>query len=153
MLTDIFSPFAADTLCGVASLAETFPSFPVSGPFIHDVPGFQVPSDSVFSAELRPSSRALPPHLHFHNFSDVFSFIYCFNEPEPFQPSPSHDPRYRFHPCFLQDLISTVFQQAHPIAHHTILTDVNRYIDYCHLYYLYYYRRRMQMSIHKYVLF
>ena len=28
---------------GVAGLAETFPSLPVSGPFLHDVPGVQVP--------------------------------------------------------------------------------------------------------------
>ena len=38
----LFSPFAAVSLCGVAGLAETFPSFPVSGPFLPDVPGFQV---------------------------------------------------------------------------------------------------------------
>ena len=30
------------SLCGVAGLAETFPSFPVSGPFLPDVSGFQV---------------------------------------------------------------------------------------------------------------
>ncbi len=41
-----FSPFAAVSLFGVAALAETFPSVSVSGPFLLDVPGFQVPSDS-----------------------------------------------------------------------------------------------------------
>ena len=51
--------------------------------------------------------------------------IPSFNVPEPFQPSPSHDHRYRFHPCFLQDiLISPVFQQAHAIVHHTIIISV-----------------------------
>ena len=42
--------------------------------------------------------------------------------PEPFQPSPSHDHRYRFHLCFLKAiLISHVFQQAHPHgpSHHS----------------------------------
>ena len=55
-----FSPFATVSLCGVAALAETFPSFPVSGPFLPDVPGFQVPPDSVFPSQLWSSSRALP---------------------------------------------------------------------------------------------
>ena len=54
------SPFAAVSLCGVAGLAETFPSFPVSGPFLPDVPGFQVPSDSVLPPQLGYPSRALP---------------------------------------------------------------------------------------------
>ena len=54
-----FSPFATVSLCEVASLAETFPSFPVSRPFHPDVPGFQVPSDSVCPSQLRSSSRAL----------------------------------------------------------------------------------------------
>ena len=55
--------------------------------------------------------------------SDVFCFMYSFNVPEPFQPSPSHDHRYRYHPGFLQDLISPVFQQAHPHcpSHHSHL--------------------------------
>ena len=44
-----FSPFAAVSLFGVAGLAETFPSFSVSGPFLLDFPGFQVPSDSYIS--------------------------------------------------------------------------------------------------------
>ena len=45
--------------------------------------------------------------------------------PEPLQPSPSHDHRNQCHPCFFQDLlISQVSQQAHPIAHHTILMSV-----------------------------
>ena len=112
-----FSPFAAVSLCSVAGLADTFPSFPVSGPFLPDVPGFQVPPDSIFPPQLRSSSRALPLHLHFSNCSDVLGFVSSFHVPAPFQPSTSHDHRYRFHPCFRQDLlISLVFQQAHPIA-------------------------------------
>ena len=35
----------------------------------------------------------------------VFCFISFSNVPEPFQPSPSHDHHYRFHPRFLQDLM------------------------------------------------
>ena len=35
-----FSPFASVSLCGVASLAATYPSFSVNGPFLPDVPGF-----------------------------------------------------------------------------------------------------------------
>ena len=112
------SPFAAVSLCGVAGLAKTFPSTSVSGPFLIDVPGFQVPSDSVFPLQPRSSSRALPLHLHFCNGSDVFSFISSFNVsvsvcycipqcvwliagvctryvPEPFQPSSSRDHRYQ----------------------------------------------------------
>ncbi len=48
-----FSPFAAVFLFGVAGLAETFPSLSVSGPFLLDFPGFQVPSDSIFPSQLR----------------------------------------------------------------------------------------------------
>ena len=54
----------------VAVLAETFPSFSVSGPFFLDVPGFQVPSDSIVPPQLWSSSRALPLHLLFCNCSD-----------------------------------------------------------------------------------
>ena len=117
-----FSPFAAVSLCGVAGLAETFPSFSVSCPFLLDVLGFQVPSDCIVPLQLRSSSRALHLHLHFCNCSDVFNFISSFNVPEPFQPSPYHDHRYRIHLCFLQDIfISPVFQQAHAHcpAHHS----------------------------------
>ena len=39
-----FLTFAAVSLFGVAGLAETFPSFSISGPFLLDVPGFQAPS-------------------------------------------------------------------------------------------------------------
>ena len=85
--------------------AATFPSFPVSGPFLPDVPGFRVHPDSIFPPQLRSSSRALPLHLHFNNCSDVFSFISSFDVPEPFQPSSSHNHRYRFHLCFFQDLL------------------------------------------------
>ena len=106
----ICSPFAAVSLCGVAGLAETFPSFPVSGTFLPDVPGFQVPTDSIFPPRLRSSARAIPLHLHFDNCSDVFCFISSFDVHEPFQPSPSHNHRCRFHLCFLQYLlISLVF--------------------------------------------
>ena len=119
-----FSPFAAVSLFGVAGLAETFPSFSVSGPFLLDFPGFQVPSGSIFPSQLWSSSRALPLHLHFCNCSDVFSFTSPFDVSKPFQPSPSHNRRYRFHLCFFQDfLISPVFQQAHAHcpSHHSHL--------------------------------
>ena len=95
-----FSSFATVSLCEVVGLAETFPSFPACGPFLPDVPGFQVPSDSVFLPQLRSFSRVLPLHLHFCNCSDVSVsslLLTCPNQP-------SHDNRYRFHPCFLQDL-------------------------------------------------
>ena len=42
-IIEYFSPFAAVSLFGVAGLAETFPSFSVSGPFLLDVPGFGRP--------------------------------------------------------------------------------------------------------------
>ena len=110
-----FSPLAAVSQCGVAGLAETFPLFPVSRPFLPDVPGFHVPPDSIFPPQLRSSSRALPLHLHFNNCSDVFWFISSLDVPEPFQPSPSHNHRHRFHLCFFQDLlISPVFWKTHP---------------------------------------
>ena len=118
----IFSLFAAVFLCGVAGTAETFPSFSVSGPFLPDVPGFKVPSDSVFPWQHQSSSRALPLHLHFDNCSDVFCFISSFDVPETFQPSPSHDHRYQFHSCFLEYvLIYPVFQQAQPVANRVTL--------------------------------
>ena len=98
--TKSFSPFAAVSLFGVAGLAETFPFFSVGGPFRLDFPGFQVPSDSIFPSQLWSSSRALPLHLHFCNCSDVFSFTSPFDVSKPFQPSPSHNRRYRFHLCF-----------------------------------------------------
>ena len=100
-----FSPFAAVSLLGVAGLAETSPSFSVSGPFLLDFPRFQVPSDCIVPSQLRSSPRALPLHLHFHNCSDVFSFMSSFDVPEPFQPSPSHNCCYRFHLCLFQDLL------------------------------------------------
>ena len=62
-----FSNFAVVSLCGVTGLAETFPSFPVSGPFLPDVPGFHVHPDRIFPPQLRSSSMALPLHLHFDN--------------------------------------------------------------------------------------
>ena len=110
LIISIFSPFAAVSLFGVAGLAETFPFLSVSGPFLLDFPGFQVPSDSIFPSQLWSSSRALPLHLHFCNCSDVFSFTSSFDVSKPFQPSPYHNRRYRFHLCFFQDLlISPVF--------------------------------------------
>ena len=85
-----FSPFVAVSLFGVAGLAETFPSFSVSGPFLHDFPGFQVPSDGIAQPQLWSSSRALSIHLNFCNCWDVFSFISSYDLPEPFHPSPSN---------------------------------------------------------------
>ena len=86
-----FSPFAAVSLFGVAGLAETFQFFSVSGPFLLDFPGFQVPSDSIFPSQLWSSSRALHHHLYFCNCSDVLSFTSPFDVSKPFQPSPSHN--------------------------------------------------------------
>ena len=94
------SHFAAVYLCGVA--------IPVSGPFLPDVPGFQVPPDSIFPRQLRSSSRALPLHLHFDNCSDVFCFISCFDVPEPVQPSSFYNHRYGFDVCFKDLPISPV---------------------------------------------
>ena len=76
--------FATVSLFWVAGLAETFQSFPVSGPFLPDVPSFQVLPDSIFPPQRRSSSRARPLHLHFDNCSDVFGFISSFDVPEPF---------------------------------------------------------------------
>ena len=45
---------------GVAGLAETFPSFSVSGPFLLDVPGFQIPSDSIVPPQLWSSLGRFP---------------------------------------------------------------------------------------------
>ena len=86
-------------------------------PFLPDVPGFQVTSDSVVPSQLRASSRAIPLRLHFHNCSDVFCFIYSFNVPKPFQPSYSHDHRYQFNPCFLQDLRSSPVFRYYVMLH------------------------------------
>ena len=116
------SPFAAVSLCGVAGLAQTFPSLPVSGPFLPDVPCFQVPSDSVLPLQLWSSSRALRLYLHLQNWSDVFCFMSSFDVPKPFQPSLYHD--YQLNPCFLQDLlISPVLQRGHThcTSHHSHL--------------------------------
>ena len=44
----------------MAGLAETFPAFPISDPFLPDSPGFRVPPDSIFPPQLRSSSRPLP---------------------------------------------------------------------------------------------
>ena len=60
----------------------------IYGPLLSDVPGFQLPPDSIFPPQLRSSSTALPLHLHVDNCSDFFSCISSFDVPEPFQPSP-----------------------------------------------------------------
>ena len=123
-----FSPFAAVSLSGVAGLAETFPFFSVGGPFLLDFPGFQVPSDSIFPSQLWSSSRALPLHLHFCNCSDVFSFTSPFYVSKPFQPSPSHNRRYRFHLCFFQDfLISSFLRVASQSSVYIYTTDQSPY--------------------------
>ena len=51
-----------------------------SGPFIPDVPGFHVHSDSVLQSQTGSSSRALPLHLDFGNCSDIFCFISSIKE-------------------------------------------------------------------------
>ena len=61
-----FLIFAAIPLCEVEGLAGAFPSFPISG-FIYDLPGADVPSDSVIPSYHGSSSRALPLQLHFGN--------------------------------------------------------------------------------------
>ena len=71
-----FSPFAAVSLCGVAGLAQTFPSITVSGPFLLDTLRFHVSLDRVLPPQLWSSSRALPLHLHFDNCSDVLGFVH-----------------------------------------------------------------------------
>ena len=48
-----FSHFAAVSLCGVAGLAQTYPSPPVSDPFLPDLSGFHVPPDIVFPSRPR----------------------------------------------------------------------------------------------------
>ena len=55
-----FSHFAAVSLRGVAGFTDTFPSFPASGTFLLNVPGFQVPPGSIFQPQLWYFSRALP---------------------------------------------------------------------------------------------
>ena len=108
----MFSPFDAVSLCGVVG------RFPVSGPFLPGVPGFQY---YIYMSLLTLSFHrnfglplgALPLYLHFHNWSDVFSFISSFDVPKPLQHPPSHNHRYQFLPCFLQDLLmSPVFHKT-----------------------------------------
>ena len=87
---DVPQTFATVFLYGVAGHADTFPSFPVSGPFLPDVPGFQVPPDTV------PVSFHLNCGLPLGRFAsifilataDVFCIISSFDEPESFQHSP-----------------------------------------------------------------
>ena len=121
------SPFAAVSLCGVAGLAQTFPSLTVSGPFLPDAPFFHVPPDRILPPQLRSSSRALPLHLHFDNCSDVLGFVSSFDVAKPLQPSPSHNRRYLFHFRFLQDCLISFLRRSNrltPIAHRTILISV-----------------------------
>ena len=77
-----FLPLATVSLCRVAG--QTFPSLPVNGPFLPDLPGFQVPTDSFLQSQLWSSSKALPLHFHFNNCSDVFGFISSFHVSKPF---------------------------------------------------------------------
>ena len=93
-----FKLFVAVSLCVVAGLAETFPSFTVRGPFLPDVPGFQVPPGSrpIYPPQLWSSSRARPLSS-FKQLLGCFQFISSFDVPEPFQHSHSHNHRYRFH--------------------------------------------------------
>ena len=86
-----FLPFLIPA--GVASLAETFSSLPVSGPFLPDLSGFHVPSGSVFPSQ--SSFRTLPVHVHFDNCSDVLCCIASFIRAELLQRYPSHDRYYR----------------------------------------------------------
>ena len=65
-------------------ILETFPSFPVSGPFLPDVPGFQNSVECIsISKAIFLYTRA---QRHVHNSSDVFCFICSCNAPEPFKP-------------------------------------------------------------------
>ena len=77
-LVKIKPPFRRVTMCFIATFTG-----------LRNVPGFQVPSDSIFPPQLRSSSRALPFHLHVNNCLDVFSLISSLDVPEPDQPSPS----------------------------------------------------------------
>ena len=122
-LTFPFSPFAAVSLCGVAGLAQTFPSLTVSGPFLLDAPDFHVPPDRILPSQLRSSYRALPLHLHFNNCSGVLGFVSSFDVAKQLQPSPSHNRRYLCQFRFLQDCphSSGVPTGSPPIAHRSIL--------------------------------
>ena len=55
-----FLTFRRHLLCVVAGLVGTFPSLPVSGPFLPDVPDSHVSSDSVLPSEPFFVSRTLP---------------------------------------------------------------------------------------------
>ena len=96
-----FSLFAAVSLCGVAGLAQTFPSLTVSGPFLLDTPRLSLLTVSFHINLGLPLYRALPLHLHFDNCSDVLGFVFSFDMAKPLQPSPSHNRLYLFHFRFL----------------------------------------------------
>ena len=100
----VFSPFAAVSLFGVAGLQRPFH---LSRSVAHSSLTFQA-FRSLLIVSYHRNSSALPLHLHFNNCSDVFSFISPFDMPKPFQPSPSHNRRYRFHLCFFQDLLNCI---------------------------------------------
>ena len=97
---------------------------PCSGPFLPDVPGFQVPSDSVFPSQLQSSYRALPLHLHFPDCSDVFCFVFLLT-------CPNHSNlrlliTVDIYSTFASSKISFLLcsNRLTPIAHRTILISV-----------------------------
>ena len=67
-----FLPFAAVSLCGVAGLANIFPSLTVSGPFLPDTPRFHVPPDRILPPQIWSSSRA-PPSIFISTTALLFS--------------------------------------------------------------------------------
>ena len=88
---------------------RVFPIIPVSGPFLSDVPGFHLLVTVSFHCSLGLlASKALPLYIFILTTAVMFSS--SFNVPEPFQSYHSRDHHYRFHPCFLQNLISPIFR-------------------------------------------
>ena len=70
-----FSPLADVSLCDVAGLVESFPSFPVSGSFLPHLPGVHVLSNSIPPSKPGPFSSALPLCVNFCDYS-IFSVLY-----------------------------------------------------------------------------
>ena len=101
-------PFAAISLCGVAGLSDAFTSFPVC-PISKS--SLMLKLSSVRSLLTVSSHCNFGPSSFLQSSARLFfCFISSFFVPEPFQTSPSHDHRYRLHPCFLQAaLISPMF--------------------------------------------
>ena len=91
---------------------------PVSYPFLEDLQGFRVASDLALALHPWSPCRNFPMRRHFTNCSHDFCFMSSFNVLEPFQPSPSQDHRYLFHPYFLRDLLTSpkVPIGSHPSA-------------------------------------